>query len=153
MTKEAVIYKRGERYFVHADSKTETGLWVACEPFLAVDEITGSEALEAAIMVALESSKDGLPHPSDFDAIGLPLYELAGVKTWNAFSRAATACRVVRADTGVIQVVPMKRSGQAFDLQEHEKIVLREATPGQLGDAVRKLLTGSQSRGATTQGG
>jgi hypothetical protein len=61
-------------------------------------------------MEVIQASQSGIPHPTDWDAVEYPLPELAGVKSWATFMRAAS-CVSVTADGGKLLFMPNRNSG------------------------------------------
>ncbi|HUT13159.1 MAG TPA: hypothetical protein VMY42_21905 [Thermoguttaceae bacterium] len=101
------VFLRDAFVYVHADSQTVQGAWIASAPFLRVEWIGPDSAasLEKGIATVLEASEQGIPHPSEWTALA-PLYRLAGVDSWSEFT--AGDCKLVRieADADAMRLQP-----------------------------------------------
>jgi hypothetical protein len=106
----ATVYKRSEAFYLHANSQTTEGVWVAVRPFLRLPAGEPATSLGHTIIEVLHASQLGIPHPTDWDAVEYPLPELAGVKSWAMFMRSAS-CVSVTADGGKVMLMPNRNSG------------------------------------------
>src|SRR5260370_31531114 len=107
--KRATAYKRGDRIFLHASSKTTAGVWMLTPSVLAPDQ--GDPAyLGRAILDALEGSEEGIAHPNSWRGIFDPLLQLAGVKSWDAFAKSAR-CVEIEFGTNRVSFLPTKNLG------------------------------------------
>jgi len=106
----ATVYKRKGAYYVHSDSQTTDGVWIAVRPFLRISVEEGAAALVSAMKDALRSSRTNIEHPTNWDSIEYPIPELAGVKSWATFMRNA-CCLSVKADGGKLLLIPNRNMG------------------------------------------
>jgi hypothetical protein len=107
--KRATAYKRGDRILLHASSKTIDGVWVLTAPVLTEDR-NNSVRLGKAVLDALDGSKEGIDHPTSWTGVFDPVLRLAGVKSWNAFTRSAK-CVEIEFGTNQVTFVPTKNLG------------------------------------------
>lgn len=130
----ATAYRRPEGYYVHSNSQTTCGVWVATEPFIKIPVDAPIDQLGKAIEEALERSKIGMAHPSDWSAIEYPLPELAGVKTWAAFMKHAKCANIKDVDNH-IEFIPNKNLGpeKGFEQIEEETIAVPIVVNRQVG--------------------
>src|SRR5215469_896037 len=87
--KRAAAYLRNAKIFLHPDSKTTKGIWVAREPIVVSDEQDGN--LGEKILQILGRSTDNVPHPesfanSDTSSPMKALIKAAGVRSYEAFA-------------------------------------------------------------------
>lgn len=115
--KSASLYLRGTRIIVHPWSKTSTGVLIGTEPFTSLRRDGPPEELGKAILCALESVQEGLPHPSDWSEIDKPLLDASGVKSWSAFVKSAIGALVLESENG-IQFVPQENRGPRDGFQD-----------------------------------
>jgi hypothetical protein len=141
----ASLFLRGDAMFLHADSETTAGVWIATEPFLRLEASISDIELGKAIQRALQGSKRQVPHPQFRAGMSLvaPLLKLAGVKTWRAFERGAK-CVSIQAELSEIAIVPEIRVGdnRGFQPLVAETITVGASEDAALGAAVRTALHG-----------
>lgn len=105
--KMCLVFRRNGFVYLHPNSRTAEGAWIASAPFLCVEWIgpNSPALLEKGIATVLEASEQGVPHPSEWKAL-TPLYQLAGVGSWREFT--AGDCKLVRieADADEIRLQP-----------------------------------------------
>ncbi|MCR6663879.1 MAG: hypothetical protein NVV60_12225 [Luteimonas sp.] len=106
----ANIYKLKDRYLVHPDSRTASGIWVACDPFLPLALDADAAAIGNATLSALAASSSAAPHPKDWRAIAMPRLVAAGVRSERSFVSGAALVTVTRDDTGYL-LEPHKNGG------------------------------------------
>src|SRR5579859_6151532 len=94
MKKSATAYKRGNAVFVHSNSQTTAGLWIAGPPYLKVAFEGPPEAIGNAVIEALNASKESLPQPKqdEWGRIFSPMLELAGTRSLGKFEQGALCC-------------------------------------------------------------
>lgn len=109
--KAATIYEREGRLFFHSSSKTDAGVWVINGPFLVADKEHVDE-VGRAVRACLEGSSNGVPHPKSF-ATNLfePVLNLAGVKSWGTFVKAAKCVEVETSNDTVATLIPTRNEG------------------------------------------
>ena len=90
--------------------KTTTGGWISVEPYEKMPLDTTPTELAAHVRVALNQSREGVPHPTEWKERLRPMLQLAGVRTWGAFVRQVPSINVVE-DEGSIIVEPLLNAG------------------------------------------
>jgi hypothetical protein len=138
MIKKAMVYRRHGNLYLHADSSTNTALWISTAPFLLVRTEVDRQ-LGEAVRKALEGSKENLPLPDSTIDLLRPVYELAGVDSWRAFVAGTVCCRVIE-DGQVITVIPSKKRGMSFEFRPDEATHLVAPSTDDLREAVTKAL-------------
>jgi hypothetical protein len=107
--RRATAYQRGDEIFLHASSKTTTGVWILSDPVMAADR-NDLACLGRAIIKALEGSREGVEHPTTWKGIFNPILHLAGAKSWGAFAKSAK-CVEIEFETNRVSFVPTKNLG------------------------------------------
>jgi hypothetical protein len=95
---------------VHSQHRTTAGVWVASAPAFRVHREELATVLVKTVRVAVSSSEDGIPHPSEWKGVGAPVLEVARVRSWTALQRASCLCGVEATEEGLI-VVPTRNGG------------------------------------------
>ena len=101
--KRASVYLRKTAIYLHSESETIEGAWVASAPFIKV-EMDASDIgnrLELAVTTVLVNSSHEVPHPKEWNLLK-PLYLLSNVKSWNSF--AIDGCKLVVIETDGEQI-------------------------------------------------
>jgi hypothetical protein len=107
--KAAIVYKRADRIYIHALSKTTAGVWIATPPFIQVEGGALSD-LGKSVMEALGGSQPQVPHPTKWGGLLAPLLAQAGVKTWETFIREAQ-CISLEATEDRLKLIPNRNLG------------------------------------------
>lgn len=138
--RKATAYKRRARLVVHASSRTTDGVWVLDEPCIGLDVHCEDEELGAAARQALASSRDGVPHPSNWSGVLQPLLAAAGVRSWNTFAKSASCIELEDRD-GALFLFPTANLGatEGFERQDALKLECTMANDSTLGATIRKL--------------
>ena len=141
--KAATIYQHKGEMFVHGSSQTTAGLWILNEPVL--HPATSSEIeLGAAIRNCLASSRQNVPHPTDFSRMLDPVLKLAGVRSFETFVKSAKCVEVEMAET-TISLRPMRNLGskEGFEAmsQVHELVLAKDE---ELGRAAKSAIEESE---------
>jgi len=108
----AAVFLRQGVLYLHPESQTTEGAWIAAPPFLRFDwdDLDTSKKLNEAVPEVLAESRQGVPHPTDWN-VGHPLYRLAGVKSWRKFvAEGCKSMRIEGRDEGVY-VIPQENRG------------------------------------------
>lgn len=125
--KKAISYKRKNQILLHAVSKTTAGVWILDQPVFSVDASDISR-LGTNIYEALNSSREGIVHPTSWKGIFDPVLQLAGVKTWGTFAKSAK-CVEIELEPNSASFVPTKNRGadggfeRMDSMQMHIKII------------------------------
>lgn len=141
--KSAAVYRRGDHYFVHANSMTDAGFWIAAMPARLLPVSSSVEELGAVVADALAAGAVRVPTPSrdDYRAGQAPLLEVARVRSWSTLQRSAALCNIWQTGNAVL-VEPTRNGGNAGDdkgyhpLSDQSVAVSVEFTPSELGLAV-----------------
>ena len=78
----AILYKRKDKYFIHASSKTTAGVWILQEPVYLIENV--GEIIKY-IPKVLNESREGIQHPKNWSTLFNPVLEIAGVKSYQGF--------------------------------------------------------------------
>jgi hypothetical protein len=134
--KKAISYKRKNQIFLHAVSKTTAGVWILDQPVFAVDASDISQ-LGVNIYEALNSSKEGVVHPTHWKGIFDPVLQLAGVKTWGTFAKTAK-CVEIELETNSVSMVPTKNHGAdgGFEQIDSKRVHAKTINPIDLGSTL-----------------
>jgi len=111
--KSAAAYLRNGRIYLHPDSKTIKGFWIACEPVLVTSE--NDKSLGAQLLEILAKSTEGVPDPeslatSDSWSVIRALVKAAGARSYEAFADS-TQCVGVRLDQMGVEFTPTRNGG------------------------------------------
>lgn len=144
--KAATVYKKVNRVYIHALSKTEAGVWIATSPFLYADARTSPYHLGQLVMEAFGGSQEQVPHPRNWGNLLSPLLEQAGVKTWNTFMRKAQ-CLNLEATEDRLKIIPNRNLGttEGFEPILEKTIELSlSSTVNQIGTVLLEALAECQ---------
>lgn len=100
----AAAYLRDGAIFLHPDSRTTKGFWIACEPLLVTTE--SDKALGEQVLQTLSRSSENIPHPeslasSDSRGVMYELVKAAGVRSYEAFANSTKCVGIRLGETGV----------------------------------------------------
>ncbi len=138
--KRCEVYCRADGYYyICAQSQTTTGLWMGVRPFLKIGVDEPAARLGEAICEALAASRTGIPHPTDWDAVEVPLPAMAGVKSWAQFAKGAK-CLGVEDENGALTIIPYKKMRPRGSFEQLKTVVTvrNDIPPAELGEAVVK---------------
>jgi hypothetical protein len=111
--KRAAAYLQAENIYLHPDSRTIKGFWIACEPILV---ISGSdESLGEQVLQTLAKSTANVPDPesmatSDSWKVIKRLVKAAGARSYEGFADSAQCVGIMLDDTGVV-FTPTRNGG------------------------------------------
>ena len=108
--KQAQIFQRKGDLFILPSCQTTDGVWMGVDPVVRLDENASHETLGEAILRAITSSKQGVPHPLDWNIPTTSLFQLAGVKSCNEFERNAKHI-TVQVDDKAMRITPWRNLG------------------------------------------
>ena len=140
--KAATVYKRANRIYLHASSKTTAGVWIATPPFIQVDSGSSPSDLGKSVMDALGGSQALVPHPAKWSGLLAPLLEQAGVKSWETFMRKSQ-CLNLEATEDRLKLIPNRNLGttEGFEPMLDKAIdVPLTSSPDQIGTALTDAL-------------
>jgi hypothetical protein len=135
--KKASAYQRENHIVLFAVSDTTAGVGIAAAPILRIERSSMTE-LGKAILAALEGSRQNVPHPTQdgWKEVAAPVLEIASVKSWNAFAKAAKNVDI-RFDTDRVSFIPTKNLGpKGFVPLPVEKVRTSAPTETELGLAL-----------------
>jgi hypothetical protein len=141
--KAATVFKRGDVFYVHSESKTTEGVWIATPPFTEIRAEATASAKGDAVRDALDASKESVPHPTSHGGVVDRLLELAGVKSWAVFA-SNSACVTVEFDGEQLRLIPNRNFGPtgAFEpILANAANVRPQATPDELWTAIEERFT------------
>jgi hypothetical protein len=92
--KLAGAYKREETIYLSPMSKTTTGLWIGTSPRIVFDQVESASIKGKHIREALRNSKQGVPHPTDWDSFLTVFLKEVGAKSWSKFAKTALSCSI-----------------------------------------------------------
>jgi hypothetical protein len=111
--KRAAAYLKAEKIYLHPDSRTIKGFWIACEPILV---ISGSDpSLGEQVLQTLAKSTANVPDPesmatSDSWKVIKTLVKAAGARSYEGFADSAQCVGILLDDTGVV-FTPTRNGG------------------------------------------
>jgi hypothetical protein len=111
--KSAAAYLRSGKIYLHPDSRTIKGFWIACEPILVTSE--NDKDLGEQVLQILATSTENVPDPESL-ASGdswnsiKALTRAAGVRSYEAFANSAQCVGILLDDTGVV-FTPTRNGG------------------------------------------
>ena len=103
--KSAAAYLRNGRIYLHPDSRTIKGFWIACEPILVSSE--SGKNLGERVLQTLAKSTENVPDPeslatSDSWNSIKALIKAAGVRSYEAFADSANCVGILLDDKEVV---------------------------------------------------
>jgi len=140
----ASLFQLKDRYLVHPESRTTSGLWLAVPDYVTLSLNTSPNELGAALGRALDQSVDGVPHPKVWTGLSKPRLDAAGVRSESAFVRGACCVGVRRSEEMVLK--PSRNGGPTgeqrgfTDLPELRLVLSGNPTESELGDALLNAL-------------
>jgi hypothetical protein len=106
----ASVYRLKDRFLVHPNCRTSTGIRVAVAPFTVLPRDVNVRELGSAIEVALSESTTVVPHPTDWKNVAAPRLISAGVKSEATFQKRSALVQLSATDEE-IRIVPTKNGG------------------------------------------
>jgi hypothetical protein len=111
--KRAAAYLRNDKIYLHPDSRTMKGFWIACEPIVVTSE--NDKSLGQQVLQVLAKSAENVPDPvshatSDTWDVMKTLVKAAGVRSYAAFADSTQCVGVKLDDTGVV-FTPTRNGG------------------------------------------
>jgi hypothetical protein len=112
MIKTASIYKKENKYVIHAYSTTTSGLSISSEPYFILDsDNTNAEEICKYIFIALLESRIGVKHPTDWKLQSKLFFENMKEKSMKTLhSNNAISCDITE-ENGNIILYPMVNLG------------------------------------------
>jgi hypothetical protein len=111
--KKAAAYLRADKIYLHPDSRTTEGFWIACEPVVVTSE--NDKSLGQQVLQILAKSTEDVPHPeslatSDTWSVMKTLIKAAGVRSYEAFADS-TQCVSVKLGAAGVVFTPTRNGG------------------------------------------
>lgn len=109
--KKASIYKLPSRFIVCPVSTTTSGIGIASEPYIVLPTPVSAVEMSEAINLALDSSRDGVAHPSCWKGLATPRLAAAGVKSEATFQKLASLVSLIT-DGKTVTFTPHRNGGE-----------------------------------------
>ncbi|GAB4557387.1 MAG: hypothetical protein Tsb0020_01480 [Haliangiales bacterium] len=145
MNRGASLYFRRDSWIVGPLSPTETGPFVATEPYVKMPAHVSFQELATQVRIALSDSR--LIPDIDFNDPARkqtlsPILRAAGVKSWSTFYRGAKLM-TIRADDEQITLIPKMNKGarNGFSPVSGRQTLPANSTPEQLGAALERVFS------------
>jgi len=140
----AALYLRSGFILIVPHARSTAGVYIGIEPVLKLPEPVSEADLGDAVLSALASGREGLPHPSydEMQRLKSPVLRAAGVKTNSAFAKSALSCDI-EDDGNVISIAPMRRAPRGAFVGVPGKVVKtrRDVGAAAIGAAAREALS------------
>jgi hypothetical protein len=132
----AIAYKRGDQVFIHGSSKTTGGVWILQPPVLEAG-MCDNARLSRCLVEAMDSSREGIPHPATFSGVFDPILDVAKVATWNSFTEGVL-CVGISVENGRMHFVPTRNLGPqgGFGYLKDKQISISSTEPALFGVAL-----------------
>lgn len=139
--RRAAVYRRGGKFFIHSCSKTTAGVWVLSEPISVVSPEDGVRELGRMVLLALDASRENVPHPTDWKGILSPVLALSGVRSWAAFAKNASYVEI-EGEEGNLTLTPAENLGarEGFREEPSKRVSVMSDDVGILGAEIAELL-------------
>lgn len=132
-------FRLRDRYFIHPNKRTTTGLHVAQPDFTCLPLDATVEAIGRAILAALAQSQGVVPHPTDWAALSKPRLAAAGVRSERAFMAGTKLVEVERGEH--FRLEPTRKGGSSGDarglarLEDGQVSLSLHSSPQTIGEA------------------
>jgi hypothetical protein len=139
----ATIYRLDTRFVVHPVNTTTAGVGIASEPYIVLPTPTSAVDLGTAINHALDSYRNGIPHPTNWKGLSGPRLAAAGVRSEAALHKQALMVEVTRAGN-TLTFTPQRNGGatgndKGFHALDERAVTLDEPTQEAAGEAVLRV--------------
>jgi len=108
--KRAGTYKREQKIYLNAMSKTTMGVWIGTSPRIVVDETEPPSMKGKYLRDVLRHSREGVSHPTDWDSFLKIFLKEVGVQSWNKFAKTALTCTITL-EGDRLAFLPYRNSG------------------------------------------
>lgn len=105
----ASIYRRQDKDYVTASSRTLDGFWLEEGPVTVMD--AADPALPDAVLSALARSRQGIAAPKNFSTHVTRVVEAAGLKRYSAFAKGTAHVGVLQ-EGGRLRVTPFRNGSR-----------------------------------------
>ena len=108
----AAVYYGARGYFVHANSQTEDGVWLAALPAHLLSAKADATDIGEAVIDALSHRGAAPPslRPNDYAAVSEPVLRVAGARSWQVLQNSSSLCNV-QVSGGSVYVQPTRNGG------------------------------------------
>lgn len=138
----ASVYFFQGKALVHGLGRTVRGAWIPEGP-PQVLEGEAWEAVGAALLASLATSRPGLPDPEDWSQVMAPLLSASGARKWPDFLKGASCLGVERRGRD-LRLVPTRNLGEAGGFEPLPAEGLAVDPPG--AEALAQALPGALAR-------
>jgi len=142
----AAVYRfRNQLILISPDSVTPVGLHVEQGPFGLLHEPVGDQELGEALIAALASAGQRVPHPTqeEFRALPRAIAKAAGARSWRQLVQASLVASVTVENHDIV-TIPTDNTGSGsrggFAHRPDEATRLSSLDPVAVGEAVRATL-------------
>lgn len=108
--KRAEAYNREKKIYLNPISKTTKGLWIGTSPTIILDETEPPSKKGKSLREVLRHSREGVPHPTDWDSFLQVFLKEVGVRSWSKFAKTALSC-IVKLEEDQLEFLPYSNSG------------------------------------------
>jgi hypothetical protein len=108
--KSAGAYKRDKKIYLNPSSKTTTGIWIGTSPRITFDEAEPPSIKGKYVREVLGHSKEGVPHPTDWENRMQSFLKEVGAKSWSTFAKTALSC-TIDLEGDQLTFLPYRNSG------------------------------------------
>jgi hypothetical protein len=135
--KRAGAYKREKKIYLNPMSITTTGLWIGESPRIVLDETEPAAGKGQYLRECLKRSREGLPHPTDWDGFLKPFLKEVGMTSWSKFAKNARRSSI-ELEGDRLTFLPYRNSGPkehyAFlPLEDRKMTISADASDEELG--------------------
>jgi hypothetical protein len=140
--KSAEAYKREKKIYLNPMSKTTTGLWIGTSPQIIFDETEPHSIKGKYLREVLRHSREGVPHPTDWDSFLQKFLKEVDAKSWNKFAKTALSC-AIDLEGDQLAFLPYRNSGPKEDynfvpLEDRKMTISVDASDEELGLLLEK---------------
>ncbi len=138
----AGAYKREKKIYLNPSSKTTMGLWIGTSPRIVVDESEPPSIKGKYIREVLGHSKEGVPHPTDWENRMQSFLKEVGAKSWSKFAKTALSC-TIELQGNQLAFLPYRNSGAKENynfvpIRDRKMITSADASDEELGLLLEK---------------
>jgi hypothetical protein len=138
----AAVFSRRGKLFFQPHNRTITGLLIGGGPVEVLGEGASDQEIGQSLRKAVSNTRNGVPHPIDFNKLPLYLYEAAGVKSWTTFVKGTKNCQIAD-DGSIVSITPTRNAGAREGFQFLNDLTLElpsVVSSADLGRAIRLVL-------------
>jgi len=146
----ATAYKRGDGIYLHSNSRTTMGLWIATPPFIRIHLDESEHVKGKAILETLAASGGTVEHPKqdEWNDVFCPMLRLAAVKSERAFEEGTLRCDL-EVDGTQLRIVPCRqiRPGRGYESIESLAILISvQSSPGAISAGLEEAFSRCEIR-------